>query len=98
MVEYINNNIADMTDKNEFCDNKVVRAFLTYMLVDNPGAFFQTVNVDAESFASKESAAEKKQDAEVRKEVSIDTYKNRAMALFTLLQKRKEFGCNSLNL
>jgi hypothetical protein len=59
VVGIINNDLVNIKEKNKFCDNKLVRSFLKYLLVDNPAAFFHTVNVDAEGFKA-ETAEEKK--------------------------------------
>lgn len=67
-------------------------AFLRYLLVDEPGAFFDS------PLRTQTDTEETTIDHKKQQHQSIEAYRKRALALVTLLKKRREFNCNKLRL
>lgn len=90
MVKMIQTHIANDTTEGKFCGDKSIDAFLRYILVEHPAAFFDPVlqtNTNVEAFANQ-----------MKQEQSVDAYRERALALVTILKQRRKFNCNKLQI
>ena len=92
IVQTINQEMDKSDSQKDFCDNKMICSFIRYMLVENPGAFFDKIGGETkETF--EDGGMSKEQEKQLEEAQKLSTYKDRALALFKILEKRKQFRC-----
>ena len=105
IVKSIQEEEESQNTSKEFCENEYIFQFIRYMLKVNPSAFFDqadpngndgesTSDANATSDSTEpESEEDKKMNETLKESKTLDVFKTRALALFNILQKRKQFGC-----
>ena len=91
IVQKINEEMQKADSQKDFCDNKMICSFIRYMLLENPAAFFDKIGGDEEGF--EDAGLSKEQEKQLEEAEKLSGYKDRAMALFSILEKRKQFRC-----